>query len=153
MTLSKIVLATTAERSICLSSRAASSPREESKKRSRDWKEGGGRGKDRGTRGRRPRAAKFSSVPLLVSTSHQAPIYRSLEMSTHRKFLLDRPNFCAPLRESDLEWVKIQATDLPYEISRIKKFSVQILHRVYTPLLSNRVILSLEKELLLNSKA
>lgn len=150
MTLSKIVLATTAERSICLSSRAASSPREESKKRSRDWKEGG---EGKRSRDRRPRAAKFSSVPLLVSTSHQAPIYRSLEMSTHRKFLLDRPNFCAPLRESDLEWVKIQATDLPYEISRIKKFSVQILHRVYTPLLSNRVILSLEKELLLNSKA
>lgn len=40
MTLSKIVLAATAERGICLSSRAASSPREESKKRSRGWKEG-----------------------------------------------------------------------------------------------------------------
>lgn len=40
-----------------------------------------------GTRGR-PRAAKFPSV-LLASTSLQAPIYRSLEMSTHCKFLLD----------------------------------------------------------------
>lgn len=55
MTLSKIVLATTAERSICLSSRAASSPREESKKRSRDWKEG--------REGKRSREAADQGLP------------------------------------------------------------------------------------------